>query len=495
MNCRREQTLARSLGIVSVLLLGAMVPLRTLGEEAVFDLREAAPGADLQRGQVAYCTAEPDAKVKGYPPLKSKSPWYGVVKVGREYGRPDSGTEYHFVVDESGEAPPAAPAAEEPSLLESLARALAGSREPDRRPVARGRYDRLYFDLNGDLDLTNDPVRKPAAKAPFPASRSSYEPEGVAFDDLSLPFDFGPGLGTRPFAVVPRFVASEYDGKPYGTMCLVAKTAREGRIRIGSREYEAVLGQRYLISGRFDRPSTALLLTAVGASSEREYWWGHDELCAMREVDGQFFSTSTTPLGDKLTVRKYEGDWGLFEAGAGGRNLQELEMTGSLRSADTAVAVGGGEQGVRQCRLPVGDYLPSYLSFTLGDLRISVSDNYHRDGRPRDFERQRVYGIQIRKDKPFVLDFSNKPEVMFASPARDQTYAPGANIEVKGVLTDPVLDIMIRRLVHTASREKETIKLSNGREQTIERQRSLDPVVTITDSAGKVVSEGKMPFG
>jgi hypothetical protein len=110
-------------------------------------------------------------------------------------------------------------------------------------------------------------------------------------------------------------------------------------------------------------------------------------------------------------------------------------------------------------------------------------------------ERRRVYAIQIRKDKPFVLDFSNKPEVVFASPAKDQTLKPGDTMRVAAVLTDPGLDIMIRGVNDTGRKQKEVYKLAEGKEHSYERPLALDPKVTITNSSGKQVAEGKMPFG
>ena len=103
--------------------------------------------------------------------------------------------------------------------------------------------------------------------------------------------------------------------------------------------------------------------------------------------------------------------------------------------------------------------------------------------------------MHIRKDKPFVLDFSNKPEVLFASPAKDQAFKPGDEIRVAAVLVDPALDIMIRGLADTKRSQKVTLKIADGRESSYEQPLSLDPIVTITDSSGKTVSEGKMPFG
>ena len=86
-----------------------------------------------------------------------------------------------------------------------------------------------------------------------------------------------------------------------------------------------------------------------------------------------------------------------------------------------------------------------------------------------------MFPIQIRKDKPFVLDLANKPEIYFARPEKDAVYKSGEEVRVIAILIDPVLDIMIRGLN--------------------ENNKSLDPMVTIADSNGKTVAEGPMPFG
>ena len=131
----------------------------------------------------------------------------------------------------------------------------------------------------------------------------------------------------------------------------------------------------------------------------------------------------------------------------------------------------------------------------LRHAHFTVSNNYHSEGRPRDMERRRVYAIAIRKDKPFVLDFSNKPDVMFASPAKSDRFKPGDEVSVKAVLVDPGLDIMIRGLSDARRTKKETYRLNDGKTQSYDRPLSLDPVVTVADSSGKKVAEGTMPFG
>ena len=132
----------------------------------------------------------------------------------------------------------------------------------------------------------------------------------------------------------------------------------------------------------------------------------------------------------------------------------------------------------RRSRVPTGDYLPSYLSIEYGQLRIDLSQNYHADGEYRGgLGLPAVYGIKIRKDKPYVFDFSNEPEVIFASPAKNTRLRLGEALDAKAVLVDPVLNIMIRSV------------------GPLEGKRRFQPTATITDSRGKRVAEGKMPFG
>jgi hypothetical protein len=55
-----------------------------------------------------------------------------------------------------------------------------------------GDYDLFYFDENGDGDVTNDKVRKPAKESQRLVSRSPSIKE-TWFEPLAMTFDFGPG--------------------------------------------------------------------------------------------------------------------------------------------------------------------------------------------------------------------------------------------------------------------------------------------------------------
>jgi hypothetical protein len=488
--------------------------------EAVFEMREisAFDKSDINQnrwltsGQYAECSTDPDKEVRAYPKLKSKHPLYGKVAFDRGLSN-RKGIEFHFVLDESGESPATEEKKKEEeqpkkSFLDSILESLWGAgekSEPAPKPPATklSRYDRLYFDSNGDLDLTNDPVLKPMKDPPWKALCPWTVPERMAFAPLSVTFDYGPPAGVRPFRLLPWLATDEYQGRTYSTMRFVATAAREGPIRIGKHEYDAILAQARGISGRFDRPGTGLYLIAKDPKDEPQYWgFESNLLMGMQRVDDQLYSLSATPLGDRLTVKPYRGDFGRFEIGPGGRKIKDLSFRGSFRTEKMAIGAGpdrskptAKQEKIGSCKLPVGDYVPSYLSLEYGRLGITLSDNYHSDGHPRDMERRRTYAIKIRKDKPFVLDFSHKPAVSFVSPPKGQTFRPGDEIKIAAVLVDPALDIMIRGLSDSKRKKKETYKLADGKEQSYERPLSLDPIVTISDAVGKKVAEGPMPFG
>jgi len=221
-------------------------------------------------------------------------------------------------------------------------------------------------------------------------------------------------------------------------------------------------------------------------------------LKAMRFVAGKWYSLSTTAIGDMLFVTPYEGEFGTFEIGAGGRNVKGLSMRGALDSVKAFVPVGGppgASDAPAQVTIPVGDYLPGMFHVTFGRLRIFLSQTWHSDGMACDRQgRPAVYGIHIRKDKPFVLDFSNKPEVLFVSPAKSTRAKRGGTVEIKAVLTDPVLDVMIRDIKDSSRKEKKDYRVGDKTE-TFDVDVTLDPTVAIKDSSGAVVAEGKMPFG
>ena len=356
-------------------------------------------------------------------------------------------------------------------------------------------YDLLYFDANGDEDLTNDPPLKARKDVPAAlAQRYSSNGEQTWFEPVKVTFDFGPS-GPHPIEMMARLWTNQQASR----LNFIATTVRTGTFEIAGTTCQACLGYQYTITGRLDQPGTALILLPEGGEPPR--WWGGDELRAIHLLGERYYRFSCTPTGDALFVRPYEGQLGVFELGAGGRDVETFEMSGSLYSKDAAVAVGNTAkrswpQATRRCEIPVGDYYPAIMSVTFDNIQLSVSNNYHTNaqGQPRG-GREPVAGIAIRQDKPYVLDFSNKPVVVFEEPKEDRRIRLGDELKVEAVLVDPALDVMIRRLNDIAATETQTFKSADGTEHSYQRPKSLDPKVLIKRADGEIVAQGVMPFG
>ena len=392
------------------------------------------------RGQMERCSREPDEAVKTYPEVQSATPFYGTLNFQLKSAfDKESGVKFRFLVDES-----------------------QGS--------ATG-YDRLYFDRNGDLDLTNDEPLRPLKEPPWSGKFDVY------FEEFALNVDYGDS-GVKPFRVLPTLLL--WKGG-YAAVCFVSPIAFKGKLRLGESEHDVILCQNYILTGRFDNSWVSMQLTPKIYTDFSANWTG-----AMLEVNGTLYELAANPLGDTLRVAPYQGDWGYLEVGQGQRRLDDnqLSVSGWLGSETLSVALGRWEDSdqvpQRRTRIPVGDYLANYVNVRFGPLAIAISMNYHSDGKIQDRGgRPSVRGFQVRKDNPYVLDFSNEPEVMFASPGKDQCFKRGDKIEVKGILIDPVHDMMIRRL---------------SREQG-DKSESLDPKVKIASSSGRIITRGNMPFG
>ncbi|MBA7622755.1 hypothetical protein ES703_30141 [subsurface metagenome] len=224
-----------------------------------------------------------------------------------------------------------------------------------------GPHDLLYMDLNGNGSL---------------ADGLAFDLEEVSVADVDFSGPSRPRLLRRSGMV------------------------RRSKIKIDGIEYDVFLA-----------PYRGTDFCLIPKSNPQNYprWWGADKLNATHAIGGKYYSFAKTPEGNKLLVRPFHGDFGTFEVGAGGRNIQEIAIQGSLRSEDTAVAVGGElENGwpkpAKSCRLPVGDYLPAYLTITFGRLSIGISNNYHADGQPRrPSSHPPIYGIKIREGIPMSI--------------------------------------------------------------------------------------------
>jgi hypothetical protein len=137
------------------------------------------------------------------------------------------------------------------------------------------------------------------------------------------------------------------------------------------------------------------------------------------------------------------------------------------------------------------------MKITYDNLAIDISNNYHTNAQGQPGPGNIVYGMQVRENKPYVLDFSNEPMVIFDQPSKSQnTFYGSQEIKFAAVLIDPKLDIMIRGLDDTSVKVDKEYKDANGKViHTAKVSKSLDPNVVIARADGEVVAEGVMPFG
>ncbi|MBN1362785.1 MAG: hypothetical protein JW993_19460 [Sedimentisphaerales bacterium] len=449
-----------------ILLLFGSFAAATMGAEsssppadaAAFELKEIstfdAPEVLRSRllvGAYCECQTEADKNVEAYPSFKSDKPLYGSLQVGGATTEPDTPYHYAFAFDES-------------------------------EGTGQG-YDRLYLDTNRNGDLTDDTCLSPTKDVPNKALMNPGASNSGVSERCFEPLKLRVAPGDDPqhqLEVMPRFL--RYPGSRSFAILTTTK-AWMGEIEIGGERFTAVLCHTRGIPGRFDHPATGLFLLAPGDPSGRPTvsWYGGEQLMAMHRKGDTYYRLGATPSGDKLFVWPYQGAFGTLEVKAGQRSVERVQATGSLASEDIAVSLteGLGSQTANRSnsfRVPVGDYAIQMLNVTYDKLNCLTLRNNHADGQPggRAQAGPAVYAIKIREDAPFVLDFSGKPQVLFASPAKDCRVRAGEQLDVKAVLIDPALDIMFR-----AIRERD----------------QLNPKVTIARANGQVVADGVMPFG
>ena len=146
---------------------------------------------------------------------------------------------------------------------------------------------------------------------------------------------------------------------------------------------------------------------------------------------------------------------------------------------------------VAKYRLPAGDYQPLSLNVDYGRLQVTLRANYSRG-----VVAGKTPGtIEIRKDKPYVLDFSEKAEMQFIAPPENKVFKPGDTVSLAAMLAITEKNLQVCGLNDTSKKVGEMTWMVDGKPQTAPRYASLTPDVVITNSAGKKLGGGKMPFG
>ncbi len=450
-------------------------------------------GMKFLSGQIAACDEVPREAVKVYPPFVWKRPMYGRVHFDAAAAvnpsaviEPAGVTEFHFALDASD------PPKEVPG----------NNGAPTRQTLV---LDRLYFDANQDLDLTNDRVLKLIAGIRQPAASRPGQPVTLIFEDLVLPFDFGPNLGKRPVRLTPR--SSTCTTLTIGHLIqFMPKASRRGTFDLAGQRYVAQIQQNDMIYGRYDRHNVYLDISPMFASNpSATVAWG--PLGDWHRIGGRFCTIVASPMGDQLTIVPHQGDVGTIEFGGGSNTIRVDECT--LKTATASLPAVRPRPGQPRYsplphtfEVPVGDYAVGSLEATCGRLRITC--------RPLPEERKIAsgdvdpYPIKIRKDKPYQFDFQEKPSVMLLDPpasARGPAKSgvgPGSEttsiIFRRGevALLQPVLVLPSLELVVYVNQ----IVVMGGRDKSAPATPPLaSHSLVVKDPGGKTVAEGDLRAG
>ncbi len=121
-------------------------------------------------------------------------------------------------------------------------------------------------------------------------------------------------------------------------------------------------------------------------------------------------------------------------------------------------------------------------------------DSYDQEGRRIASERV-TRKIRIREKKPFMLDFSDKPRVVFIRPAEGSRFTAGDQVRFEAVIVDSSLGMVIAGVSDMTQSETKIVTMADGRKRMMESGPRLQPKVVIERANGKIVAEGDMPLG
>ena len=252
-------------------------------KEAVFELKEislfdqkggaAAWQFPMFGMQEAAVSTQPAKEVKAYPKLNSKQPLYGSIVFSRNPERPRSAVKFYFVLDESKPAKDAEKTAKKKADEKAEKKetgTLVGSDgmgslmyadvvAPDGGK-SKHHYDRLYLDVNHDLDLTNDAVASPMKEPPKDMLRNLGDPQNsVVFDTVRVSVNGDSKADKHEITVLPMAICAG----PRTILMFMGASTRKGEIRLGKKAYSAMLFSRQGVMGRLDSPDAQLILTPL----------------------------------------------------------------------------------------------------------------------------------------------------------------------------------------------------------------------------------------
>lgn len=439
------------------------------------------PGQNDEAEFAKIVTKEPDK-------YHSKSPFRGVAKLGTQ--------QFAFVLD-SREAP-AQPEQSQGERKEPAQPFPGGRQAP---PVER--YGRLLFDLNGNGDLTDDPVidAQPAPAGAFPGG---YAPFSFPRVDLTLNVE---GTAVEYAFTLSGYTNTQYVNQDqvfqYASVSLSAAAYREGEIELDGQKLRVVVTD-FNSNGRFDDLSTVDLSvrTSGGAlypqlgdmvfvdpqQPTTPYASGYDPtmsdsqtpLAKTMHIGDRFYDISITPAGDQLTITPSTAAVGyVVNPNKGYRAL--------VYNDQGVVKIQGDEAG--RATLPVGSW--KLLKYTIDQSETAAAapsdatpsmlqalSQAVLGGRPNQPRITLVAAGATDKYPAVIVREGETTELPFGAP-----FTP----KVSGEIVQGGSLSLGLELIGTGGEVCQNLVVNSGRPPA--------PTFTITDPAGEVVATGNFEYG
>ncbi len=315
-------------------------------------------------------------------------------------------------------------------------------------------FDTLFIDQNGDQDLSND--------------------ASIAIDTQFSKEDLPP-LGTNPTVFAPftlkvnnitetlRLILFPMSDTQILAM-FTPTMARQGHIKIGNKEHDIILAQTTAITGRYDHVWTACFM-----DGQRN---GDTGLLAdWPTVDDTLYQLTSNKEGTQLTVQPYTGKFGTLKLISDNEAKISVDNSGFLLSKTKLINLANCKKQDGLAQIPEDDYMPVNLMASIGDTKLGF-----RFSPPPDKTDVDPYRLRIRDNDNPSLKLPAFKDVTFTWANPEKEFEAGSPVDISAALGDAATGLSIAGIANKDGQDN-------------------PPNVTILDSQGKEITQGKIPFG
>ena len=371
----------------------------------------------------------------------------------------------------------------------------------DKKEESSAGYDRLYFDLNGDGDLTDEkpidafepPPKKPAAEkadAKKPPHRRGSSASWSYFPRVDILLDVdGKKLDYSFFFSVYRQERNDYS---YVMASLAAAAYRRGELTLDGKQHSLALVD-HNSNGRYDDVMTmpkispgargrfnpsygdVLWIGAAEADAAGKPAAGHQQpsshfLAKLMILDGKYYQAKVSPRGDEIVWRPSDIAQGTVES-------PHQSCTVALASDQASITLNLEKS--KPAAVPAGQWRILSYSITEKDW-VKPEDKTAKDD----------------KQKPRRQSASSSIIVQGTYEMPPVEVRPGETTELK---FGPPFKLVFK-VYHQPGQESFSMNVvgSQGGAVTsiiLGGRRPPKPEITITDQKGEVVAQGNFEYG